>query len=263
MGLFSFLFKRSKPVIGLCLGSGGAKGFAHLGALKAFEDLHITFDVVGGTSIGSIIGAFYADGYTVTDINGLLGSLNIKEMLTGLPINMDMSGINKNIDRAIGGKSIEELAKPFVCVATDIDTFEEVVFTSGKVGTAVSASSCYLPYFRPVVDTEGRRLIDGAYVNSIPADRVKDLGADYIISVDLSAFTEKDFKNKQFPGASDNPSEQGYKHSDIMITPNLKNYKATNVFARHDMYELGYNAVMTRADEIKLGLKNAKKRKIK
>ncbi len=250
MKFFSFLFKKKKPVIGLCLGSGGAKGFAHLGALKAFEDLGVSFDVVGGASIGSIIGAFYADGYSVTDINGLISSLNIKEMLTGLPINMDMSGIKINIDRAIGHKNIEELKKPFVCVATDVDTYNEVVFKNGNVGTACSASSCFLPYFKPVVDTEGRRLIDGAYVNSIPADKVKELGADYIISVDLSAFSSGDLRLNPFTGEAINPSKQGYDYSTVMITPNLKNFKPTNISARYEMYELGYNAVMEKSAEV-------------
>ena len=107
-----------------------------------------------------------------------------------------------------------------------------------------------MPYFKPVVDTEGRRLIDGAYVNSIPADKVKELGADYIISVDLSAFSSGDLRLNPFTGEAINPSKQGYDYSTVMITPNLKNFKPTNISARHEMYELGYNAVMEKSAEV-------------
>ena len=92
MGFFSWLFKRNKPQpkkLGLALGSGGAKGYAELGVLRAFEENGVEFSVVAGTSIGSIIGAFYADGYSSTDILELLNQVDFSNVLTGIPINMD------------------------------------------------------------------------------------------------------------------------------------------------------------------------------
>ncbi|MCQ2399091.1 MAG: patatin-like phospholipase family protein, partial [Clostridia bacterium] len=238
MGFFSRLFskKNKKPILGLCLGSGGAKGFAHLGVIKAFEENGVEFDVVGGTSIGSIIGAFYADGYSCTDISGLVSSLNLKEILTGIPFNMDMSGVMNIIDRQIGGKTVEELKKPFVAVATDMDEMKEIVIKKGKVATAVCGSGCFLPFFKPVVDTEGRRLIDGAYMNSIPADRVKELGADFVVGVDLSAFNEYD-PDERRAGAAENPKKQGYEFADVMITPDLSGYKSTSFNKPTDMFD--------------------------
>ena len=246
MGFWSFLkskFSKKKAVIGLALGSGGAKGFAHLGALKAFEENGIEFDVIGGTSIGSIVGAFYADGYTSTDIYGLISGLNLKEMLTGIPFNMDMSNIKKVLDRQIGGKNIEDLKKPMVVVATDADEMTEVVFKNGNVATALCGSSCFDPFFRPVIDTDGRRLIDGAYVNAIPADRVAELGADYIVGIDLSAFKETT--------SGENSSSQGYNYSNVMLTPDLREYKAIAYNKRNEMYELGYQSAMEKMAEIK------------
>ena len=246
MGFWSFLkskFSKKKAVIGLALGSGGAKGFAHLGALKAFEENGIEFDVIGGTSIGSIVGAFYADGYTSTDIYGLISGLNLKEMLTGIPFNMDMSNIKKVLDRQIGGKNIEDLKKPMVVVATDADEMTEVVFKKGNVATALCGSSCFAPFFRPVIDIDGRRLIDGAYVNAIPADRVAELGADYIVGIDLSAFKETT--------SGENSSSQGYKYSNVMLTPDLREYKAIAYNKRNEMYELGYQSAMEKMAEIK------------
>ena len=254
MGFWAFLkskFSKKKSVIGLALGSGGAKGFAHLGALKAFEENGIEFDVIGGTSIGSIIGAFYADGYTSTDIYGLVSGLNLKELLTGIPFNMDMSNIKKVLDRQIGGKNIEDLKKPMVVVATDADEMTEVVFKEGNVATALCGSSCFAPFFRPVIDTEGRRLIDGAYVNAIPADRVAELGADYIVGIDLSAFKEVNPADKKKAGSADNPSAQGYEYSNVMLMPDLREYKAIAYNKRNEMYELGYQAAMEKMAEIR------------
>ena len=246
MSILSFLFRRKKLKIGIALGSGGAKGFAHLGALKALEENGIEFDVIGGTSIGSIVGAFYADGYSATDVYHLISNLNFREMITGIPYNMDMSGIFGVLNREIGGKSIEELKKPYLAVATDSATMQEVVFTSGRASTAMCASSCMLPYFKKFADENGRLLIDGAYVNSIPADRVKEkLFADYVIGVDLSAHVER---------ASDgqlDAREKGYKYADIMITPDLKEYSALSIHKRHDMYEAGYISAMEKMEQIK------------
>lgn len=254
MGFWAFLkskFSKKKAVIGLALGSGGAKGFAHLGALKAFEENNIEFDVVGGTSIGSIIGAFYADGYTSTDIYGLISGLNLKDMLKGIPFNMDMSNIKQVLDRQIGGKNIEDLKKPMVIVATDADEMSEVVFKEGNVATALCGSSCFAPFFRPVVDTEGRRLIDGAYVNAIPADRVVELGADYIVGIDLSAHKNADLLENEDLDLIENSSKQGYKYSNVMLTPDLAQFKAIAYDKRNEMYELGYQAAMEKMAEIK------------
>ncbi len=246
MSILSFLFRKKKFKIGIALGSGGAKGFAHLGALKAFEENGIEFDVIGGTSIGSIVGGFYADGYSATDVYHLISNLNFKEMITGIPYNMDMSGIFSVLNREIGGKSIEELKKPYLAVATDSETMQEVVFTSGRVATAMCSSSCMLPYFKKFVDENGRKLIDGAYLNSIPADRVKEkLLADYVIGIDLSAHAEEVEDGKV------NPREKGYEYSDVMLTPNLKEFSPLSIHKRHDMYEAGYLSAMEKMEQIK------------
>ena len=132
MGFFSWLFKRKHPrkiKIGLALGSGGAKGFAHLGALKAFEENGIEFDVIAGTSIGSIIGAFVAEGYSSTDIFELLRRIDFGEITNGFMLNMDTSGMFKVVDREIGSLNFEEMKKPFMAVATQLETGKEQVFS--------------------------------------------------------------------------------------------------------------------------------------
>ena len=257
MGFFSWLFKRKKPrkaKIGLALGSGGAKGFAELGVIKALEENGIEADVVGGTSIGSIIGAFYADGYTSTDILALLETVDFKEIKSLIMINMDTSGLKKVVDRTIGDLKIEELKKPFVAIGTDVDTAEEFVFRKGNVSDAVCASSSYPPFFKPVF-IDGKRYVDGAFSNSVPADRVKELGADIVIGVDLSDHLPKTgfLANiiPTFKGKTDTPWDKGYEFSDVMIHPNLTGYAPTSFKLGKEMFEIGYEEAKRKMDEIK------------
>ena len=177
MNVFKLIFKKKPKQIklGLALGSGGAKGFAELGAIRAFEENGLSFDIIGGTSIGSIIGAFIANGYSSTDILELLKSVDAGEIKNIFMMNMDTFGLFKTIDRSIGSLNIEDLKKPFCAIATCVETGEEKVFTEGSVAMALCASSSYPPFFKPVV-IDNLRYIDGAFVNSIPADWVKEQG---------------------------------------------------------------------------------------
>ena len=217
MGLFSWLLKFRKKEkrlkLGLALGSGGAKGFAELGALYAFEQNGIEFDVVAGTSIGSIIGAFYANGYTSTDIFEMLKRVDVSEIKNLFMIKMDTFGLSKVIDKNIGTDNIEDLKTPFFAVATQLSTGEEKVFSSGSVAKVLCASCCYPPIFKPVV-IEGESYIDGAFTNSVPADVVKNNGADYVVAIDLTAHQKKDgFLSKILPkykSKVEKPWQKGY-----------------------------------------------------
>ena len=149
MGLFNWIFGRKKLKeikLGLALGSGGAKGFAELGAIRAFEEHGIEFQIVGGTSIGSIVGAFIADGYSSTDIVELLKTIDVSEIKNTFMLGMDTFGLKSVIDREIGDKNIEELKKPFVCVATEMESGKERVFLSGNIADALCASGCIPPF---------------------------------------------------------------------------------------------------------------------
>ena len=251
------LFKKPKQIkLGLALGSGGAKGFAELGALKALEEAGLEFDYVAGTSIGSIVGAFYADGYSSTDIYELLGKVGYMEIIKGPMIKMNTSGLQKVVDRNIGGKKIEELKKPFMAVATEVESGTEFVFKSGSVAVALAASSCYQPYFKPVVVGD-KRYVDGAYTNSIPADLVKEMGADYIVSIDLA---DKDAK----PGRKGViPWEKGYTYSDTMLHPDLSGFTPLSFGEenRAKMFEIGYNTALERLPKIKEDIEKLKQGK--
>lgn len=269
MKFFDWLFKRKKPErrkIGLALGSGGAKGFAEIGALKAFEENGIEFDIVAGTSIGSVIGAFYADGYSATDISELVKSIDLDEVKNFFMINMDTAGMFKVIDRTIGSKDIEELKKPFMAVATEVESGKEYVFDKGNVATALCASSSYPPFFKPVV-IGNERYVDGAFSNSVPCDLVRKAGAEYVVGIDLSTHENKQgFLSRIIPtykGGEKEPWKKGYDNCDVMLHPDLKGYKPIAFWEANAMYEIGYECAIRHIPQIKKDLSelNSKKRK--
>lgn len=255
MNIFKYIFKKKpkKIKIGLALGSGGAKGFAELGAIRALEENGVAFDIIGGTSIGSIIGAFIANGYSSTDIVELLKKVDVSEIKNLFMMNMDTSGLFKTIDLSIGSLNIEQLKKPFCAIATCVETGEEKVFTTGSVATALCASSSYPPFFKAVV-IDGKRYIDGAFVNSIPADWVKSQGADYVIGIDLSTHEKKSgILDKIFPtyqSGVDKPWQKGYDFSDVMLHPDLSKYKPISFSEADKMYDIGYNTAIAHMPKI-------------
>ncbi len=248
--------KKIKPKLGLALGSGGAKGLTHIGALKAFEENGIEFDIVAGASIGSVIGAMYAQNYSSHDILNLVNAVNFDDIKRSFMIRMDTGSVKELFDKNLGDVTFDELKKPFKAVATDSVTGEEVVLDKGNVAISLCASCCYPPFFKPV-EIDGRLLIDGAFTNSIPADLVKGMGADIVVGIDLSAFKSEEKKSffikliPQVKVGKDNPQEAGYINSDIMLRPNLGEYTALSFSGMNEMYEIGYNEALKMIPQIK------------
>ncbi len=281
MGFWSRLksiFSKKQPLrLGLALGSGGAKGMAHLGALKAFEEAEIKFSVVTGTSIGSIVGALYAKGYTVNDMVSIIENLNRKEFSRNFRPFADMAFAEQLLDGYLEG-NVEELPVPFAAWATDAATNEGVLLEKGKLTKALTASAAIPPFFRGV-EIEGKKLYDGAYTNAIPADVCKDLGAEFVVGIDLSAFLrpeeEKSMLSRLLGSAigafvsvkyKENSKSRGYENADLMLRPNLLEFTATDVSkqAMEAMYEEGYREAKSRIEEIKQAIaekERARKRK--
>lgn len=263
MFFFSRFFKKKprKVKLGLALGSGGAKGFAELGVLRAFEENGVEFDIISGTSIGSIIGAFYANGYTSTDIGELLKRVDIGDIKNVFMLKMDMDGLFGVIDKAIGSINIEELKKPFFTVATEMETGDEVTFSKGRVADALCASSCFVPFFKPY-EIDGVKYVDGAYANSIPADKVKNAGAEYVVSVDLSVRDAKpSLLSKILPtyeGKVKEPWKVGYDNSDVVIHPDLREFTSTSFSSGSIMYERGYAKAIELMPKIKKDIETLK-----
>lgn len=253
LGLFK---KKEKPTFktGLALGSGGAKGFAELGALYCFEKYGIEFDMVAGTSIGSIIGAFYAAGYSATDIFELIKNIDPSEVKNLFMVKMDTLKLFNVIDKTIGNLNIEELKKPFRTVATVLDNGEKFVFKKGSVARALCASSSYPPFFKPVI-VNGARLIDGAFCDSVPADLVKETGADFIVGIDLSTHQKTggiiSMFLPEFKGGAEEPWKDGYDNSDVMLHPDLSEYRSVSFSNGAEMFDIGYECCEKAIPEIK------------
>lgn len=263
-----FVRSKRKPLnVGIALGSGGAKGCAHLGVLRAFEEEGIVFSQITGTSIGSIIGALYAKGFTVDDVWGIISALNRKEFAKNLRPFTDLSFAERLLEDYLEG-DIRSLLKPFATCATDAATNDCVVLDRGSIARAVTASSAYPPLFR-AVRIDDKDLYDGAFTDAIPADICKSLGADFVIGVDLSAYAKKEAEKGRFSRLMGNAVSYmvpvkyredckaiGYAAADYMIRPPLRDYGPTDISqdAMDEMYMLGYEETKRCMAEIKAAI---------
>ncbi|HEY6898894.1 MAG TPA: patatin-like phospholipase family protein [Rhodocyclaceae bacterium] len=179
----------AKPKIALALGGGAARGFAHIGVIKALEAQGIVPDLIVGTSAGAVVGALYASG-----LNGFQlqkAALDMDESQIGdwsLPNRGVFKGeaLQHFVNQAVGNRPIEKLARPFAAVATDLRSGEAIVFQTGNTGMAVRASATVPGVFQPVT-INGREYVDGGLVSPVPAAIARRLGADFVIAVDISA----------------------------------------------------------------------------
>ncbi|MCA9839066.1 MAG: patatin-like phospholipase family protein [Trueperaceae bacterium] len=176
----------AKKQVGLILSGGGARGFAHIGVLKALEQTDIQIDVVAGTSMGAVLGAFHAAGYKAESIYKIAKDLSWRDVLD-LSLN---SGFIKGdkLHRFLSEylpRNFKDLKKPLAVTTTDIETGEEVVIMEGDLITALRASSCYPGAFEPL-QFRGRTLADGGIVNNLPVEALSFLHATYTIASDCT-----------------------------------------------------------------------------
>ena len=254
-----------KIIAGLALGSGGAKGAALIGAIKAFEEDEIDFDVAAGTSIGSVIGALYAQGFLSDDRLNLTAEFGLDDPTSLLFAAAGMRSLKDALGRIFGGATFDDLRKPFCAVATNLDTGEETDIVSGDIASALAGSSAIQPVFKAVV-RNGIRLVDGAFVNSVPADVVKNLGADYVVSINLSRGISDNSHIKRFLDGM--YPENGvpvmirnracYEYSDVVIEPELGEYPASSINKFYEIYAAGYAAAKEKTGEIKKALREAR-----
>ncbi|MCL4406147.1 MAG: patatin-like phospholipase family protein [Patescibacteria group bacterium] len=184
---------KTRKKVGLALGGGGARGFAHIGVIKALKDLGIPIDYIAGTSMGAIVGGLYALTESVENIEDRLEGLEGKNLkVVNAIIRKDAKPIMKNqsmlqlIDEFFGNARFEDCHVPFRAVATDVKTGIEISLDKGLLAPAVKASAAIPVVFQPV-EIDGRLLVDGGLARPIPADVVKAMGADVVIAVDVSA----------------------------------------------------------------------------
>jgi len=177
-----------QPKIGLALGSGGARGFAHLGAIKVLKEEGIPIDFIAGSSMGAMVGCFYGAGL---DVNRLYKLAKVFRRKYYLDFTVPKMGFiaGKRVKELIRvfthGKNLEQLDIPVRVVATDIMNGEKVIFDKGSIADAVRASISIPGIFVPE-KLNGRLLVDGGVVDRVPVSVVKDMGADIIIAIDVA-----------------------------------------------------------------------------
>ena len=258
------LFAKKHKKAGLALGSGGAKGAALIGALRVFEEEGISFDIVAGTSIGSIVGALYALGYSSADMMNVIKSYGVTELPKILAYKLKGYTVTSLLDKMLGEKYFEDVSMPFAAVATNIVTGGEVDISRGKLSIALAASSAIPPFFKPVTIND-QKLIDGAFVNAVPADVVKKMGADVVISINLSSSDLNEASLSVLNGLykthgvkACNRLEKGRAASDYMLEPDIGDFLSTDIDKIDEMYYVGYTCAKEHIGEIKALLKKHK-----
>jgi len=234
---------------GLALGGGMALGGAHIGVLRALDELDIEISYLAGTSIGALIAAFYAFGTSWERIREL--TVNIEWMdITGM--SLSQYGLLSNekicaiIEKELGEVLIEEAQIPLAVIATDISSGKRIIIRKGPVAEAVRASTCIPGIYVPV-ERENRLLVDGGLVENVPVTAVREMGAEYVIGVDLNA-KQRFKKPENIAGvlintvtvAMNNITRLHQKDVDLMITPDTSTFSLFDTEQTADLIEQGY-----------------------
>ena len=183
--------KAARPSIGLVLGSGAARGFAHIGVIHALMEHGIRPDIIVGTSIGALVGGCYANNQ-LEELEAWARSLTVRRIIGYLDVRIGGSGLigggrlARRLVEAVGATSIEDLPLRFAAIATEVGTGHEIWLTRGALSLAMRASYA-LPGIFPPVRLGGRWLVDGALVNPVPVSAARAFGARVVIAVNLDA----------------------------------------------------------------------------
>lgn len=268
--------KKGQRKIGLALGGGAARGLAHIGVLEVLEREGIPIDMISGTSAGAVIGALYAQGKDAIVIKSLAVDMSWKRLASLVDITLSRTGfiqgkrIKSLLEQVLGGDiQFADLKMPFACVATDIMTGEEVVISQGPVLEAVRASIS-VPGVFTIARWKGRYLVDGGLVNPLPVRVLKEMGADFVIAVnvlpDVSNRAPRKRKGKA-PGiiniliqslyiASYSLVRSSTQDADILIEPQLADIAFSDFHRAEECIARGVSAAQDAIPEIKrrLGL---------
>ncbi len=228
--------KPKKKSVGLALGGGGARGLAHIGVIKALEHAGIEISFIAGTSMGALVGGFYAATKDIETLEKLFLNVKEKDML---PVRKllrthkkaespfrDTQPVIEILKSHIEHISIEKCKIPFSAVATDVKNGDTVILKKGPLTTAIQASTALPILFAPVPVGE-RLLADGGLVDPVPADVVRDMGAEFVVAVDVS---------REWPDISeDTISIHGIKSLIADVLPALEFQIARHVLDKADI----------------------------
>lgn len=255
---------QKKPVIGLALGGGAARGFAHVGVIKALEAQGIVPDLVVGTSAGSVIAALYATGLSGNDLNRIAINLDEASITDWAnPFSNKFGGLIKGdalqneVNRIVGNRLIDKMKIPLGIVATDLQTGDPILFRTGNTGQAVRASCSVPGVFSPAV-IGSREYVDGGLTSPVPIRFAKQMGADIVIAVNISSEPSAQnfsgtigviLQTTTIMGKSINQFE--LPKADILIQPELSNMKGTDFKSRNAAVLAGEIAAQAKMNELK------------
>ncbi|WP_422083110.1 patatin-like phospholipase family protein [Ulvibacterium sp.] len=300
--VFTFLFSlvltaqnsaKEKVKVGVVLSGGGAKGMAHIGALKVLEEAGVEVDYIGGTSMGAIVGALYAAGYSAIELDSIFRAIDFTNLIQdNLPrdaktfyekedseryaITLPFNNFKVSVPPAYSGgqniynelvrllyhvrdvKDFSELPIPFLCIATNAETGEEVLLNTGYLPEAVMASGALPSLFEPA-SVDDMILIDGGVVNNYPIDEVRNMGADIMIGVDvqhglsdreeLLSATEILLQINNFRTVKDMGEKSG--RTDIYIKPKMEDFSVIDFDERENIIDEGEIAAREKYVELK------------
>ena len=254
--------------IGLALGGGAARGFAHIGVIKALEAQGIIPEIVVGTSAGSVVGSMYAYGYNGFTLQKMALEMDEASISDwALPFFSKSPGVLKGealqayVNKTVHNQPIEKLKIPFGAVATDLKTGQPILFRRGNTGMAVRASSAVPSVFQPV-SIGGRTYVDGGLVAPVPVRFAKEMGAEFIIAVNISSATEAqatasslDVLMQTFTIMGQRLNQHELKDADVVITPALGSMGSADFNGRNLAVLAGEQAAASVMAQLKAKLK--------
>ena len=248
------------PRIGLALGGGAARGFAHIGVIQVLEEAGIKPDLVAGTSAGSLVAAMYASGKSGQEMAALAHTMD-EGMLTdwSFPARGLIRGeaLARYAREQTGGRSIEQMKMPLGIVATDLDSGAPILFQRGDTGAAVRASSAVPAMFQPV-RIGAREYVDGGLVSPVPVRFARQMGAEMVIAVDISSPPDGNatsdvmkmlLQTFAIMGRSINQFE--LKDADVVLRPALAGVSSADFSARLKAIQAGRDVALKLLPELK------------
>jgi NTE family protein len=251
------------PKIALALGGGAARGFAHVGVIKALEAQGIVPDIIVGTSAGSVVAALYAGGANGFELQKLALSMEDGSMSDWvLPDRGFIRGeaLQNFVNKALVNRPMNALPRKLAVVATELQTGEMTVLRSGDVGLAVRASSSVPGVFQPV-RIGGREFVDGGLVSPVPAKVARDMGADLVIAVDISSKPKNakvssmiDVLLQTFTIMSTTVAQYQLGQADVVIRPDVGSIGGTDFQSKHLAILEGEKAAAEKMEQIRAAL---------
>jgi NTE family protein len=253
--------------VGIALGGGGARGLAHIGVLKAFEEGDIPVGALAGTSVGALIGSLYAAGIPTSKLEKMAEEIGWSSLtnysryslfrLVLTEERLSTSNMEVYLRKLIGDTRFDQLQIPFACVATDLQTGERVVFRDGEVALAARASATYPGMFEPV-EFRHRYLVDGGLVSNLPTDLLTLMDANVIVAVDVTADIAQtqpksvlEVMNQALYIQSERLAQEELTRANVVIRPKMGNIGAMDLTRSDECIDAGIVAGRRAVPEIK------------